>query len=229
MAVPTMGRWGTTTAQVVAYATGVDANPIRDGWQTNVTQASHADIQRVSNFMEDNGGGSLNCQAFRPGAFYPQTGIEFWCEIHTLGANGQDWELSTHVNDTYPLVGVYDLYQGVVTLSAGTDTWDIVRVLNGSGAVVGSSGAQNIAAGDYYDISIRPEGASSRVQTWYWNSAAAVGTWALMATFLDASPLPGGQFGAECTRSSNWSWGNIYGGIIPDTRPFVPLGRGASW
>jgi hypothetical protein len=185
------------TTSVLTTFTGTDEDPLSEGgnWSGPIKAARGRGV-RLSNQRRPGTTGNTTKQDYWTLATFTET--EVFGTIQNKPASGYI-DLVARIQN--PNTSTDTHYSLEITIVAGTDTWDLYRVVSGTGVLAASFTATEIANGDQIGMEVLGSGATVTVNAYHKPSA---GAWTLIGTFADtdASRITGaGYIGIETNQS----------------------------
>lgn len=146
---------------------------------------------------------------------------EIYATISTKGATGNSVILGCMIKDETVLANI-DGYQIVVTVSAGTDTWSLQRVDNGSATTL-TSGTQEYSSGDAFGVRV----ANGTISAWY---SSGGGAYTMLGSATDTTYTGTGYLSLSVTyaniRIDNFGGGRMRAGKLIDKALINSRARG---
>jgi len=185
------------TTSVLTTFTGADEDPLSEGgnWSGPIRAAR--------------GRGVRNTNQRRPGATGNATKQDYWTPatftdtevFYTLVNKPASGYVDLIARISSPNTATPTMYELEITIAAGTDTWELYQISAGTGTLINTFTATELAAGDQVGMEVLGTGATVTINAWHKPSA---GAWTLIGTYADTSAnriTSAGYIGIESNQS----------------------------
>lgn len=152
---------------------GPNAAPIGSPWTTPV-QTTRNSLRVISGELAAAAAGAAVSQGYYNGATYTDTDVRGRIGS-SAGATGNYIDLFTRINN--PNSGNESAYALEVTRAAGTDTWDLYKMVAGAASLFGSFGTFELTAGNTMWARLVTTGSGSIVTNRAYVSTDNMTTW----------------------------------------------------